>query len=248
MPLQAVEPRRLYRQIADQIRDLIEAGEFSRGARLPAERDIAAQLGVSRTSVREALIALEIGGLVEVRGGSGIYVTATAGMAQPLFEHADAGAGPFELLRARRLVEGEVAALAAATIDTPQLALLEETVVAIESGKDTPERDRADRLFHLHIAEATHNSVLVQTVRLYWDLRRGPLWRRAVDHFHTTALLERVIDDHRAIIHTLAARDAEAARSAMHRHLDRVEDEFARNWEEAARDATQWIPNIKGAP
>ena len=72
MPLQTIEPRRLYRQIAEQLRGLIRAGEYPVGARLPPERDLAAQLGVSRPSVREALIALEVEGLVEVRMGSGI--------------------------------------------------------------------------------------------------------------------------------------------------------------------------------
>ena len=76
MPFQSIEPRRLYRQIADQIRTLIRSGEFPAGARLPPERDLAKQLGVSRPSVREALIALEVEGLVEVRIGSGIYVQA----------------------------------------------------------------------------------------------------------------------------------------------------------------------------
>ena len=74
MPFQSIEPRRLYRQIAEQIRGLIRSGEFPPGARLPPERDLAKQLGVSRPSVREALIALEVEGLVEVRIGSGIYV------------------------------------------------------------------------------------------------------------------------------------------------------------------------------
>jgi GntR family transcriptional repressor for pyruvate dehydrogenase complex len=74
MPLQTIVPRRLYRQIADQLRQLIERGEFPVGARLPPERDLAVQLGVSRPSVREALIALEVEGWVEVRMGSGIYV------------------------------------------------------------------------------------------------------------------------------------------------------------------------------
>ncbi|PMW46461.1 GntR family transcriptional regulator, partial [Pseudomonas sp. GW456-11-11-14-LB2] len=73
MPLQTVEPQRLYRQIADQLRGLIAKGEFDVGARLPAERDLAKQLGVSRPSVREALIALEVEGWVEVRTGSGVY-------------------------------------------------------------------------------------------------------------------------------------------------------------------------------
>jgi len=76
MPIQAIEPRRLYRQIADQLRSLIHQGEYAVGSRLPAERDLALQLGVSRPSVREALIALEVEGLVDVRVGSGVLVLA----------------------------------------------------------------------------------------------------------------------------------------------------------------------------
>src|SRR6478672_3812135 len=75
VPLQAVEPRRLYRQIADQLAELIARGEFPPGTRLPAERELAVSLGVSRTSVREAIISLEMSGLVEVRVGTGIFVT-----------------------------------------------------------------------------------------------------------------------------------------------------------------------------
>src|SRR5438309_3928985 len=112
MPFHSIEPRRLYRQIADQIRGLIKSGEFPAGTRLPAERDLARQLGVSRPSVREALIALEVEGWVEVRTGSGIYVQAaqrrngahagkngTAG-------HAEWG--PLQVMQARVVVEAEV--------------------------------------------------------------------------------------------------------------------------------------------
>src|SRR5881396_1870048 len=110
MPLQAVDNRRLYRQIADQIAALIERGEYKAGERLPPERDLAKQLGVSRPSVREALIALEVEGYVEVRVGSGVYVrgaraTGTVDLAEDT--------GPFELIKARWLIEAECAALAA---------------------------------------------------------------------------------------------------------------------------------------
>ena len=71
----AIQPRRLYRQVADQIRTLIESGEFAVGERLPGERELAEKLGVSRPTIREALIALEVEGLVHIRMGSGIYVT-----------------------------------------------------------------------------------------------------------------------------------------------------------------------------
>src|SRR5207302_7198003 len=109
MPIHSIEPRRLYRQIADQIRALIRSREFAAGARLPPERDLARQLGVSRPSVREALIALEVEGYVEVRIGSGVYVIERTAAPDPLPEDS----GPFELIRARWLIEAECAALAA---------------------------------------------------------------------------------------------------------------------------------------
>ncbi len=100
MPLQSIETRRLYQQIAQQLQQLITAGEFAPGSRLPAERELATQLGVSRPSVREALIALEVEGWVEVRTGSGVYVlerSAHSGERLPVNAW-----GPLEVIRARR--------------------------------------------------------------------------------------------------------------------------------------------------
>src|SRR5512132_3028456 len=123
MPFHSIEPRRLYRQIAEQIRALIQSGEFRAGSRLPPERDLARELGVSRPSVREALIALEVEGLVEVRIGSGIYVL---GPAKPPAPDQEQAAGPFELLRARYVVESECAALAAKSARKGQVDAIEE--------------------------------------------------------------------------------------------------------------------------
>ena len=109
MPIQTIEPRRLYRQIADQLRLLIEAGEFPVGARLPPERDLALKLGVSRPSVREALIALEVEGWVEVRMGSGVYVQSPGGAPRASLT----AESPLETIRARRTIESELAAQAA---------------------------------------------------------------------------------------------------------------------------------------
>jgi len=97
MPLQTVEPQRLYRQIAEQLRSLIASGEFSPGSRLPAERDLAKQLGVSRPSVREALIALEIEGMIDVRTGAGAGTIPRAG--DDAFHTAVAQACGNEVLR-----------------------------------------------------------------------------------------------------------------------------------------------------
>jgi DNA-binding FadR family transcriptional regulator len=131
MPIQSIEPRRLYRQIADQIRALIRSGEFQVGARLPPERDLARQLGVSRPSVREALIALEVEGLVEVRIGSGIYVL-DGGPRANGGDEEQAASGPFELLRARWVIEGECAALARSQPEA-HVAAIEEALELMRS-------------------------------------------------------------------------------------------------------------------
>ena len=156
MPLQAVEPRRLYRQIAAQITELIASGEFPPGARLPAERDLASSLGVSRASVREAIISLEIGGLVEVRVGTGIFVTSPAAPSQAT---RDAGPGPFELLQARKLIEGEIAAVAATKASQPDLDLLRQSLQRMEAHvEDFAVREASDREFHLGIAKVVGSS------------------------------------------------------------------------------------------
>lgn len=232
MPLQAVEPRRLYRQIADQIARLIASGEFPPGARLPAERELAASLGVSRASVREAIISLEMGGLVEVRVGTGIFVTT---MVSPSAAAGDAGPGPFELLQARKLVEGEIAALAASKAREQDLQVLRQSLARMEAHVDDfAIREASDREFHLGIAKATGNSSLELVVEGLWA-QRAELWGRMQRHFHTNELAHKTIRDHASILEAIAARDPDAARAAMHRHLTRVVREFQRGLDDRER-------------
>ena len=235
MPLQAVEPQRLYRQIAEQLRGLIAAGEFTVGARLPAERDLARQLGVSRPSVREALIALEVEGWVEVRTGSGVYVLeratpsaqATPALAEPEW-------GPLELIRARRVVEGETAAIAAGQ---RKRAHIDGMSRAIADMRDMADRQvmplEADRAFHLAIAGASDNGVLVETVQSFWDSRRRPIFIRCCHRPRAGHGGRKAIAEHEAIRDAIAERDAVAAREAMHAHMDRSHQRFSASWRRA---------------
>jgi GntR family transcriptional regulator, transcriptional repressor for pyruvate dehydrogenase complex len=232
MPFHSIEPRRLYRQIADQIRTLIRSGEFQAGARLPPERDLAKQLGVSRPSVREALIALEVEGLVEVRIGSGIYVLANATPTGEAANETDAPSGPFELLRARYVVESECAALAAKSAKKAQLEAIEAALVDMEREHlDGRQPLAADRAFHLRIAEATGNGALVHVIKTLWDERTGPLYRQLEHHYDNPALWQSAMDEHRAVVKAIAAHDAVAAKSAMQRHLDMAYKRFSKGWD-----------------
>ena len=229
MPIQSIEPRRLYRQIADQIRNLIRAGEFSAGSRLPPERDLARQLGVSRPSVREALIALEVEGLVDVRIGSGIYVLAPGRNGK---DEVQAASGPFELLRARWVIEGECAALAARSAKKAQIEAIEDALELMQqqmSGEKQPLH--ADRLFHLRIAEATGNGALVQVVKMLWEERTGPLYKQLEHHYDSPQLWIAAMAEHRAVLKAIAAHDPAAARTAMQRHLNQAYKRFSTGWD-----------------
>src|SRR5512133_409123 len=137
MPLQTVEPQRLYRQIAEQLRKLMAGGEFATGSRLPAERDLAKQLGVSRPSVREALIALEVEGWVEVRTGSGVYVLERARRVPGKRAKVPAAEwGPLELIRARRVIEGEIASLAAAHAKRKDIQAIRDALARMREDTD----------------------------------------------------------------------------------------------------------------
>ena len=228
MPFQSIEPRRLYRQIADQIRTLIRSGEFGAGARLPPERDLARQFGVSRPSVREALIALEVEGLVEVRIGSGIYVRAPdAGAAVD----APEAAAPFELLRARYVIESECAALAAKSAKRGQVQAIEDALGEMDREMESGRQPLpGDRLFHLRVAEATGNGALVHVIKLLWEERTGELFKRLEHHYDTPELWRSAIGEHRAVLKAIAARDPDAARAAMQRHLNHAYKRFSKGW------------------
>lgn len=235
MPIKAVENRRLYRQIAAQLSALIASGELAVGGKLPAERELAVQLGVSRPSLREAIIALELEGMVEVRVGAGIWVTAATvktGTEPRLAPARSEGEGPFELLRARSLIEGEIAAVAACEATADDLAEIRRAVDAMErferKGQDPAPADRA---FHLAIATATRSGVLHAVVQDLWDRGRGEMWRQMEHHFRTPELRAATLADHRAILQALEAHDPREARHAMRAHLHRVDTEFARGWE-----------------
>jgi DNA-binding FadR family transcriptional regulator len=233
MPFQAVATQRLYEQVAGQVTDLVARGEFKPGDRLPPERDLAKLLGVSRPTVREAMIALEIAGLVDVRVGAGAFVTdkaknGTHGSANGrLFEGA--GSSPLELIAARRTIEPEVAALAAKLATPAEIAAIAETIAMISAAQDTPEHRAADHLFHVRVGLASHNAVLTAIVDECWADMYSPMFERmgAITGLIASRCSPHQRDktniEHGDVYRAIAVHDPDAARAAMDRHLQGVE-------------------------
>jgi GntR family transcriptional regulator, transcriptional repressor for pyruvate dehydrogenase complex len=215
----AGDSRRQYQLVADRIRALIEEEGIAVGSRLPAERELALHLGVSRPSLREALIALEIDGRVEIRGGSGVYVCAVpvgAGDAAT----STLGESPAELMQARVVLEGAVITLAAARVTKAGLQRVEEALQAMReehaSGRKPVD---ADRRFHLSIAEMAGNSVLVDMVGTLFDERHGAIAAHMSGQVESTHTWQAAVAEHEAIYRALEARNPQAAAAAMCSHL-----------------------------
>jgi len=231
-----VESRRLYRQIAQQLSRLIADGEFAAGARLPAERELAEQLGVSRPTVREALIALEVEGVVEVRGGAGVFVHAPPRRQGPRNGvRAPAAAapqpGPFDILRARWIVESEAAFLAASHATPAQLSRLKAAMKEMQRATThSPAATAADQRFHLCIAEASGNVALHQLVQQLWQMRTGTLYTQLESHFVGETIWRQAVAEHGELLDAIAARDPAAARKAMRQHTKNAEVRFASAW------------------
>lgn len=208
---------RLYVRVARKISDLVNTGQVKPGDRLPSERDLAEMLNVSRPSVREAMIALEVSGLIEVRMGNGIFVTNRKVSTNR--ELVDGGVGPFEILEMRLLLEPEVCALAAERIDDETLAQLSVTYEEMERSNGTPAMEQADEKFHNLIAGAAENTAMQKTVEWLWRLRAQSVLSRG---YHRMIVEEGVfptLDEHKAILEALKSRDPVAARRAMKSHL-----------------------------
>jgi DNA-binding FadR family transcriptional regulator len=215
-----VTQKKLYQRIAQTLANAIANGQYSVGSRLPAERDLAEVFSVSRPTVREAMIALELQGLVEARHGSGLYVIAAPDAKQAPPE-LDVGA--FELLEARAIFEGEAAAIAATVIDDETVASLDKVLAEMAAADPaSPQALEADRTFHALIARATGNSVMELIFDTIWSLReRAPLSAYMFAEARREGVHPRV-DEHRLIVEALRARDPSAARKAMRNHLQRV--------------------------
>ncbi|MBZ5795586.1 FadR family transcriptional regulator [Burkholderia contaminans] len=250
MSIQPIQNRRLYQQIADKLSAMIESGDFPPGSYLPPERELAERFGVSRTSVREALIALEVSGLVSVRVGDGVKVRhpETAAAPEPEREtkatpftvieidpelgialDLDTEIPPFALLQARRLIEPEAAALAAKHGSDEQIEGIHAAFLRNqEDNRSGSLTHPGDRLFHIRIAEASDNAAYALMIKQLLAHKYDLMFQRLQSLYMPNDMPHRSELEHRAILDAIRARDPEAARRAMAEHLDEVIRIFGR--------------------
>lgn len=226
--------KRAYQTVAEQIADLIDQGAYPPGTRLPGERKLAENLGVSRVTVREAEIALQAIGRLEIKSGSGVFVSEEPS--------ANSAALPkvsvLELTEARLIVESEAAALAAHNITEDGLSMLAALLERI-GVDDVSLAEDADRQFHTTIADATQNAAIAHSVGSLWRIREGnPEIREACDAVCAQDP-ELRIAEHREIFDALKTRDPATARRAMRKHFQRLLEALLEATERAAMEDAQ---------
>ncbi len=212
--------RRLFEEIADEIKRLIRDGTFPPGARLPGERELSERFEVSRVTIREAEIALQATGWIHMRTGAGAYVETSpplrgSGSLPPVT--------PFELTEARSLFEAEAAALAAPTISQDTIDKLDTLLEAMADDTATEEEISAiDRDFHMTIAGASNNAAIIHTIETLWRMR---LELPEVREGHAMVCRkdgQARQKEHADVVDALRKRDPGGARLAMRRHFNRL--------------------------
>lgn len=235
--IHVVDRTRGYMQVADALRREIHRLDLPKGARLPSERELAQQLRISRPSLREALIVLELQGEIEIRVGSGIYLKrdaadegADAGTPDADAEHGIAlmGHSPKDVNQTRYFLEGGVAAHAARFITREQLKVLGDSVDAMRQAVSMRDRTgdkplaNADRLFHVTLSSTTRNRLLIQTLEELFDQRYTPIGDSMHRLFDTESVWLDAVREHQEIYDAVATRDPLQAQAAMYRHLMRA--------------------------
>lgn len=224
--MQPIRQSRIYTEIVDQVLNLIKAGNVGMGDRLPSERQLAQQLNVSRSALREAMTALEVLGVVEIRPGVGIFIgpnqrPADDGSVAEKVSDLIAEVGPLEILEMRALFEPGVARLAASRRTEFDLAAMDSMVRQMEDdlevGREAWEPDWG---FHKALAAAAHNPFAELMLDTLGQRMQSRLWKLMRAHnFESINRGRRYAQDHRAIVDAVRGGDGDAAFRAMHAHI-----------------------------
>lgn len=225
-----IHPSRLYEQIVEQIEKAVADGTLKPGDQLPPERELGAKFGVSRTAVREALRALHEKGLVEAHPGRGTFITTVSshGVLQSLgwMTKITQAAASGHLVEVREILEPAIAARAAARAVDQHIGAMREAIAAMDAANTTKDGDayiEADLDFHLALAEAAENPIILTLI----DSIVGLLREQRSRIFDVPGGPDRGQFHHKRILEAVVRRDPEAARHAMHAHMEQVREDTA---------------------
>jgi GntR family uxuAB operon transcriptional repressor len=222
LPAPPTPPPRSFEIVARQIVAMVQTN-YSVGQRLPAERDMARMFSVSRPTIREAILSLQMAGMLKVKNNSGAYVVSHHETPEvQTFQ----GFGPFENLQARQLIEPQIAALAAQHATAIKLAALAESLAAMRRDHALGnEADVADHRFHILLAESTGNGVLVSICDSLWRGQiESHIWQEIHNYMPMQDYRPIWLQDHEAIFRAVTERNAKHANTAMSRHLNNIRD------------------------
>jgi len=226
MEFQPVATRKVYSVVADQILASIRTGRLKPGDQLPSEARLAEQFGISRSSLREALRALEILGVIESKMGVGSFVRGlpATSVLTPLDELVEGGT-PLEILECRKAVEPYIGLLAARRRDEEDLLGLRDSLTQMEQKAGEPEAVlEADLDFHLRVARACRNPLLLDCMRIIADRMHNRFWRVVKgETLHDARRSLQYLEHHRRILEAIEKRDGPGAQRAIGEHLEAVE-------------------------
>ena len=229
---------RIYQNIFNKIQEDIKNGIYPVGSKLPPERDLAQLFAVSRTSVREAIIALEVNGIVEVKLGSGVYILKTTANLPAssevsaistdihplLLPHLkEQSITPFEVLEARLAIEPYLAELAALHRNEQQLAAIKEAFLMNVSDNLEQSTDHiGDRLFHIRIAEASQNNAYAYFLKFLLSQHYTEMFSRLRSLYTSEDMAFRSQAEHQEILSAIQKQDGPTAKNAMKKHIQHV--------------------------
>ncbi|ACL21422.1 FadR/GntR family transcriptional regulator [Desulfitobacterium hafniense] len=236
MELKPIKTRKIYEEIVEQIRELVARGELKPGDRLPSERDLVERLKVSRASIREALSALELMGLLEVRSGEGTFVRRlrSESVVAPLAWMLTMEKGTvLELLEIRKILEVQAVGMAAERAEAEDIRELSAALDRLQDDLHSPTSDgSSDHRFHYAITRATKNKIMIRLMDTISDLMKYSLKAsrsKLYEGKYTPALL---FQEHKKIYEAIVAKDVEMARNYMLTHLTGVEEEILKGFDE----------------
>lgn len=233
MEIQPVRVQKVYQLVLQQLRQLVAEGVLKPGDRLPPERELASQLQVSRTSTREALRALEIQGLLQIRPRGGTFIRQTDVQALiDALDHlldGDSTSSVLEMLEVRRILESECAAIAARRRTSHDLSGMEESIKDMERYENDEEQGlEADLRFHFFVARATGNSALIGLMNALGAKMKETIRATRRSRFSVPGRFLETLEEHMEIYASIRNRNSVRARKLMKKHITNVRDEMFR--------------------